>query len=67
MLSAMRERRRTLIAALALAAVLWLDRPAPLVSVAADLDGRVPATARAALDLGLLGTVALTWTVQRLR
>ena len=64
----MRDRRRTLIAgAMLLVAALWYDRPAPMVSIETDLAERAPATAQAAIDLGVLGTVVLSWTVQRLK
>lgn len=63
----MRERRRVLaIGALLLLIATWVERPAPLVSVSTDLAERAPTTAQAALDLGMLGTVVLSWTVQRL-
>lgn len=64
----MRERRRTLIAgAMLLLAAAWYDRPAPLVSIETDLADRAPTTAQAAINLGMLGTVVLSWTVQRLK
>ena len=64
----MRERRRTLAAGLMLLlAAAWLDRATPLVTVETALTDRAPATAHAALDLGILGTVVLSWTVKRLR
>lgn len=64
----MRERRRTLAAGLMLLlAVAWLDRAMPLVSIETDLADRAPATAQAAIDMGLLGTVVLSWTVKTLR
>lgn len=63
----MRERRRTLIAgAMLLVVAVFYDRPAPLVSIEADLADRAPVTAQTAVDLGLLGTVVLSWTVKRL-
>lgn len=64
----MRERRRTLAAGLVLLlAGAWLDRATPLVTIETDLADRAPATAQAALDLGVLGTVVVSWTVKRLR
>lgn len=64
----MRERRRAFFAgAMLVVAVAWLDRAAPLVAIETDLPDRAPATAQAAVDLGLLGTVVLSWTVKTLR
>ena len=64
----MRDRRRALaVGALLILATAWIDRPAPLVSIETDLADRAPATAQAAVDLGILGTVVLSWTVETLR
>lgn len=63
----MRERRRTLIAAaLLLVAAVGFDRATPLVSIETDLPTRAPTTAQAAVDLGVLGTVVLSWTLNNL-
>lgn len=63
----MRERRRTLIAAaLLLVAATGFDRATPLVSIDTGLPTQVPTTAKAAVDLGVLGTVVLSWTLNNL-
>lgn len=63
----MRERRRALVAgALLLVAATWFDRPAPLIAIDTRLAERAPATAQAAVDLGLLGTFVISWTFGRL-
>lgn len=63
----MRERRRALFAgAMLILAAAWLDRATPLVAIETDLANRAPTTAQAAVDLGVLGTVVLSWTFKRL-
>ena len=50
-----------------LVAATWFDRVTPLVAIETDRASRAPATAQAAVDLGVLGTVVLSWTVKKLR
>lgn len=52
--------------ALLLVAVVGFDRATPLVSIETDLPARAPTTAQAAVDLGMLGTVVLSWTLSNL-
>lgn len=63
----MRERRRAfVIFSLLVMAVAWLDRASPLIAVEGRLADRAPATVQTAVDLGVLGTVVLSWTIKRL-
>lgn len=64
----MKDRRRTIVAGLGLlAAAFALQNTSPLVTIEADVADRSPVTAQTAVDLGMLGTVVLSWTFKSLR
>lgn len=62
----MRERRRTILAMVALIlAVAAVRQPIAVIEVAPHaVDAGVP-TAQAAVDLGALGTIGINWTLKR--